>query len=315
MPNFTRPGIPDLPGIDDAADSALLGGTELPPAAAGLQPVADLLASLRAAPAGDELAGEASALAAFRAGQGVPAAGPGSSRRRRYPLASRMAARAAVAAVVAVFSLGGAAVGAYAGALPGPIQRFAHVLIGAPDAAPSRRVPSPGPGTAVGPRPGDGSPASRSHAVLPSSRYRGKHSSAPANRTPKANPSPSVHPKHPRHPKHPKHPQRPKHPQHSKQGQDPQGQGSQGQGSQGQGSQGQDSQRQESLGPPPEHTPGTVHPGGGVRALPPPASSRHAGRPRAARPPAPPTRPHPRDHRRPGHATARAWPPGAGVSG
>lgn len=58
-----------------------------------------------------------------------------------------ISAKAAAVTAVAAVSLGGAAAAAYAGALPAPIQKVAHHIIGAPAAGPSDS-PSP-----VGPNP------------------------------------------------------------------------------------------------------------------------------------------------------------------
>jgi len=135
MPNFPWLSSQDVPEMGDASLAALLAGAEpaegLPP---GLQPVADALAALTARPAGDELAGEAAALAEFasRVGVSVPVS---RSRHRRHPLlASLLSARAAAVAAVAALSLGGFATAAFAGALPAPAQQFAHHALGAPAA-------------------------------------------------------------------------------------------------------------------------------------------------------------------------------------
>lgn len=134
MPNFPRPAARDGLPFSDAALAALLAGAEPPEPMPGLQPVADVLAALRSGPTGDELAGEASALAEFRRGAGVVARAPAPHRPRR--VTSLIGARAAVAAAVAALSLGALATAAYAGMLPAPVQRLAHDTIGAP-AAPS----------------------------------------------------------------------------------------------------------------------------------------------------------------------------------
>ena len=139
MPNFLRPAPRDGLPFNDAALAALLAGTEPPESTPGLQHVADVLAALRSGPTSDELAGEASVLAEFRRGTGVPELSPGSRRPRR--LTSLLGTRAAVAAAVAALSLGGLATAAYAGMLPAPVQRLAHDAIGAPAApgdSPSR---------------------------------------------------------------------------------------------------------------------------------------------------------------------------------
>jgi hypothetical protein len=132
MPNFPWSGRREVLPISDAALAALLSGTDLPAGSPPeLRPVAEALGALTDGPAGDELAGEAVALAAFRDQFGVP--GPVPRRRRRPPLlAPLLSAKAAAAA--AVLSIGGLATAAYAGALPAPAQQFAHSAIGAPAA-------------------------------------------------------------------------------------------------------------------------------------------------------------------------------------
>ena len=93
----------------------------------------DVIAALRAGPAPDELAGEAIAMAEF----GYRVSSPVHARRsRRLPsLASRTwTGRAAATAAVAAIAVSGVATVAYAGALPAPVQRLAHELIGAPAA-------------------------------------------------------------------------------------------------------------------------------------------------------------------------------------
>jgi len=135
MPNFPWLSSRDASEMGDASLAALLAGAE--PAeglAPGLRPVADVLAALTAGPAGDELAGEAAALAEFRSRVGVPV--PVSRpRHRRHPLlTSLLSARAATVAAVAALSAGGFATAAFAGALPAPAQQFAHHTFGAPAA-------------------------------------------------------------------------------------------------------------------------------------------------------------------------------------
>jgi hypothetical protein len=135
MPNLWWLSSQDAPQIEDASLAALLAGAE--PAeglAPGLQPLADGLASLRAGPASDELAGEAAALAEFYHRAGVPAPASRSHHRRHPLLTSLLSARAAAAAAVAALGLGGFATAAFAGALPAPAQQFAHHTFGAPAA-------------------------------------------------------------------------------------------------------------------------------------------------------------------------------------
>jgi hypothetical protein len=132
MPNFPWPGHWDVPMIGDTSLAALLAGTELPPdPPPELRPLAKALAELRGRPASDELEGEAEALAAFQSQFAAPRmthrppAGIRPPRRRLLPIK-------AAAAAATVLSLGGIATAAYAGALPAPVQRLAHDIIGAP---------------------------------------------------------------------------------------------------------------------------------------------------------------------------------------
>jgi hypothetical protein len=133
MPSYPWSASRDGSGFEDTALAALLAGGELPPGAAvRLQPVADVLAALNAAPAGEEMAGLAAAQAEFRRTVARPARAHRPRRARRAVLGSLLGAKAAAAAAIAVVGLGGVATAAYAGALPGSWQQFAHRMIGAP---------------------------------------------------------------------------------------------------------------------------------------------------------------------------------------
>jgi hypothetical protein len=149
MPNFPWSSRRGGSTIEDTSLAALLAGTELPAdGATGLQPVADVLAALQAAPASDELTGEAAALAEFRQQIGV-SIHPRESRRRRPTLLSTLlTAKGAAAAAIAAVSLSGAAAAA-TGNLPAPLQTFAHNTFGAPAAQSSHASGSHG--SPVGP--------------------------------------------------------------------------------------------------------------------------------------------------------------------
>ena len=143
MPNFSRRARRDASAIPDASLAALLAGRTPPPdAPAPLQHVADVLAALQAAPASDEAAGKAAALAQFRQRVGVSSQPIRSRRRRPTLLSSLLSAKAAAAAVVAVVGLGGVATAAFAGALPSSAQKFAHDTIGAPSPHASSSAPA-----------------------------------------------------------------------------------------------------------------------------------------------------------------------------
>jgi hypothetical protein len=134
MPNFPWLGRQDASAIEDAALAAMLSGPDMPEdLAPGLQPAADVLAALRARPSGDELAGEAVAMAEFRNRVGVPVpVRRYRPRRRPALLTSLMSAKVAVAAAAVAIAVGGAVTAAYAGALPSSAQRIAHDVLGAP---------------------------------------------------------------------------------------------------------------------------------------------------------------------------------------
>jgi hypothetical protein len=134
MPNFPWPGRRDVSAISDASLEALLAGAESPTGSPPeLRPVAEALAALAAAPTGDELTGEAEAMAVFRERLGVPS--PTRRRRRRPTLLSPLlSSRAAAAAAVAALGIGGFATAAFTGSLPDPVQQFAHHTFAAPAA-------------------------------------------------------------------------------------------------------------------------------------------------------------------------------------
>jgi hypothetical protein len=135
MPGFPLPRRPATP-LDESVLDALLTGTSLPPDAPHqAHTVADMLASLADPAAPGALAGEAAARRAF-ARSTSPASISAAGRRPDSGGRSRVAAfvttRLAAALAAVAVALGGAAGAAYAGALPDPIQNFAHAVIGAP---------------------------------------------------------------------------------------------------------------------------------------------------------------------------------------
>lgn len=141
MPNIPQPQRQDEPVVTDSDLAALLAG--MTDAAAGLRPVADVLAALTAEPTVMELAGEARALAEFRRRAGAPVPSH-RARRGTAGLSSRFGVKVGASVTAAAIVLGGGAAAAYAGVLPAPIQRLAHEAIGAPIPAPRHALPSRG---------------------------------------------------------------------------------------------------------------------------------------------------------------------------
>lgn len=141
-----------------------------------------LFRHLTSDPTPDELSGEDAALAMFRAANAPPV--PVRSRRshRRSRAGGRLVAVGTAAAV-----LGGFAAAAYAEVLPGPLQRIAHDIIGAPNRPHVPRGPSRSVGSAS-------RAAARSHSHSPNSSPQPGHSpSHPHSPSPSASPgSPTI---------------------------------------------------------------------------------------------------------------------------
>jgi hypothetical protein len=182
MPNLPWPTRSrGEPVTGDPSLAGLLAWAEFPAGSEPeLKPVAEVLAALTAGPSGDELAGEAAALAAYRNRGSVPRPATRARRCRRRPLFPFPSVRvaAAVAGAAAVLSVGAFATAAYTQVLPAPVQRLAHAIIGAPGA---------GGGPATGPSPA-GSGATGRDATGPGG-------TGPAGGTPtgQAQPSPTSH--------------------------------------------------------------------------------------------------------------------------
>lgn len=141
MPSLPWTARQDVSPAEDTSLSALLAGNGLPAGAdSELRPVADVLATLMAHPAGDELTGLAAARAEFRRQVVAPIRVRRSPRRRRGGLASRLGAKAGAAAALVAVGVGGAAVAAYADVLPVSWQQFAHHAIGAPERGAGRET-------------------------------------------------------------------------------------------------------------------------------------------------------------------------------
>jgi hypothetical protein len=133
MPGF----FPGRPGgeRDEPLLDMLLERRPIPPGAPSqLHDLARLLAAAAGPAEPGDLAGEDAARAAFRrlpSPAGVSHAAPWSARHRLTAWPAR--GRLPLAAALAVAAAGlGSATAAYVGALPSPIQHFAHEVIGAP---------------------------------------------------------------------------------------------------------------------------------------------------------------------------------------
>jgi hypothetical protein len=134
MPEFPYPrpaGERPLPGVE--LDQLLAGELPAEPRSTEVAALARLLGAAAAPPSERELAGEAAAVAAFVR---VRDAGsqPQTAARRRSMLATLLSTKLAAAAAAGALGFGGVAAAAYAGALPEPIQDFAHQTVGAPSA-------------------------------------------------------------------------------------------------------------------------------------------------------------------------------------
>jgi hypothetical protein len=136
MPEFPLPRHArdqSVPGV--ALDRLLAGDFATERAIPEVQALADLL-STAAGPASDrELAGQAAAVAAFARERDLSGhRHPAAAARRRSMLATFLGTKLAAAAAAGAIGFGGLAAAAYAGALPEPIQDFAHQTVGAPAA-------------------------------------------------------------------------------------------------------------------------------------------------------------------------------------
>jgi hypothetical protein len=146
MPGFSLVRGP-ASELDDSVLDMLLTGQPLPDdAPRQARMTADALASLGDPQRPGALAGEAAARSAFTRKAGAPATDSPATRPygHRARLRRSVRVRPRLAAVAAAAVLLGSTVGAaYAGALPAPIQDFAHLTVGAP--APNHVAPSPHP--------------------------------------------------------------------------------------------------------------------------------------------------------------------------
>jgi len=187
MPSLPWTSRPDVSPAEDTSLESLLAGSGLP-ASAGpeLRPVADVLAALSARPAGDELTGLAAARAEFRRHVVLPVQVRQPPRQRPGGLASRLGVKAGVATALVVMAVGGAAAAAYAGALPGSWQQFAHAAIGAPAYRARHHAPA-GTGPAGPAVPRSRHPAHQVHLSGPPAGHRSvDHAGPPHHRSPLA---------------------------------------------------------------------------------------------------------------------------------
>jgi DNA-directed RNA polymerase specialized sigma24 family protein len=103
---------------------------------AAVEALADLLSAAAGQPSDRELAGQTAAVAAFVRERDVDGhRRHATGARRRSMLATLLGTKLAAAAAAGAVGFGGLAAAAYAGALPEPIQDFAHQTVGAPAAS------------------------------------------------------------------------------------------------------------------------------------------------------------------------------------
>jgi hypothetical protein len=177
MPSSPWSARQDVSPAEDTPLESLLAGNGLPAGAgAELRPVADVLAALRAHPAGDELTGLAAARAEFRRRVAEPVRVRQSRCWRSVGLVSRLGLRISAAAAVVLMGFGGAAAAAYAGALPSSWQQFAHRTIGAPvHGAPHGTRAETGPAGPAAHRPSSRHAAYQAHSSGSLGSYGSSH--------------------------------------------------------------------------------------------------------------------------------------------
>ena len=137
MPEFPFPrrtSDQTVPGV--ALDRLLDGEFVTEQAMPAVEALADLLAAAAGPPSDRELSGQTAATAAFaRERDAGRKPRPATAARRRSMLATLLGTKLAAAAAAGALGFGGLAAAAYAGALPEPIQDFAHQTVGAPAAS------------------------------------------------------------------------------------------------------------------------------------------------------------------------------------
>jgi hypothetical protein len=136
MPEFPFPrraGDQPVPGV--ALDRLLDGDFATERTTPDVEALADLLSTAAGPPSDRELAGQTAAIAAFARERDVGGHRHAAVARRRSMLATLLGTKLAAAAAAGAVGFGGLAAAAYAGALPEPIQDFAHQTVGAPSAS------------------------------------------------------------------------------------------------------------------------------------------------------------------------------------
>ncbi|HVU74533.1 MAG TPA: hypothetical protein VHE83_16330 [Mycobacteriales bacterium] len=118
---------------DEVLAEQLLGGHELPDDASGAYAgVAGVLSAFSGPPLPNELRGEDTAMAAFRAVMSGDLTSARRRRRRTVLVGSLALPNLLIAGVAAAVPVGGLAAAAYTNTLPHGLQRLAHSTIGAP---------------------------------------------------------------------------------------------------------------------------------------------------------------------------------------
>ncbi len=133
MPDFPSRADGTVPQAGDGALDELLAASQ--PAqdvAEELAPVTAVLAALRAAPTGAELAGQARAVAEFRRTVRVSHRAGRGRARRPAPIRERLRSKLAVITAATAVAVSGTMVAAYVGALSGPLQQAVHDVLAAP---------------------------------------------------------------------------------------------------------------------------------------------------------------------------------------
>jgi hypothetical protein len=137
MPEFPFPrraGDQPVPGV--ALDRLLDGDFATERTIPDVEALADLLSAAAGPPSDRELAGQTAAIAAFARERDVGGHRHNAAvARRRSVLSTFLGTKLAAAAAAGAIGFGGLAAAAYAGALPEPIQDFAHQTVGAPSAS------------------------------------------------------------------------------------------------------------------------------------------------------------------------------------